>query len=375
MGTLNQEEDDFDGTVMGAGARGIFYRAKACLKEIESVAAGLVHGRKKIDRLRVDCFGFSRGAAAARFLLHLMLRSKIGLIANLRDGGIEVGAFEIPFVGLFDTGAHYFDNFENDTEEIHLDDIGEDHVMRVVQLAAGDENRYNFPLANIASAGARGKQYFLPGVHADVGGCYNNLSTVDQIEDLVLFEVPTGRINDEETIQLCRERCNAIRRELVELGWYPEEDITTIERDDSVVLLLYAFKYFAVVAKRRGISNTYSYLPLQIMADKAGKGETKLTFKLQEYSYERNSPLNDIQLAVEHYSHDDQFRLYNKWDKIRLLRRGFLHFSSHYTPRAVVLRPNQPQFHRAEAAGTENEWNNSDIDLMTERRRRRIFPG
>ena len=128
--------------------------------------------------------------------------------------------------------------------------------MRVVQLAAGDEHRYNFPLTNIASAGARGKQYFLPSVHADVGGCYNNLSTVDQIEDLVLFEVPTGRINDEETIQLCRERCNAIRRELVELGWYPEEDITTIERDDSVVLLLYAFKYSAVVAKRRGISNT-----------------------------------------------------------------------------------------------------------------------
>lgn len=226
---------------------------------------GLARGHDIIDSLRVDCFGFSRGAAAARYLVHL-LASKGGLLDRLGNL-FQVIRCEIPFVGLFDTVAHFDAIFANDTEELHLDAIKDKRVERVVHLAAGDEHRYNFPLTNIASAGEKGREYFLPGAHSDVGGCYND--TGESAEKLTVFQIKG------DSDELLSERCRVIRRELVNLGWYQEEQIS-IQRK-SIPDPQWRAPYFwlyEVVVTRVLISNKYSYVPLHIMAKKANEKGT-----------------------------------------------------------------------------------------------------
>ena len=357
MGTSRHETDDFSGMVRGTGGRGIWSRASDCFEDIVSYIRNVSWGRSKIDRLRVDCFGFSRGAATARHLVHLLVQEQDGLIDRVVRFK-SLGEFEIPFVGLFDTVAHYDFNFTNDTEDLHLDAIKDQRVKRVVHLAAGDEHRYNFPLTNIASAGTKGRQYFLPGAHSDVGGSYNNIIKGDRAEyKLTVFKV-LGTSDDPLS-----ERCSAVERELVDLGWYQKEQIT-IQSEPGPLM---GDIVYSVVVTRGGISNKYSYVPLHIMADKAG--EKGLTFHLNEYDYKGEPQLTAIRSVIEDNSHDDQYWLYNKDPKIRDLRRFFLHFSSHYKPTSGFY-PSEPQFH-----STKFGFGTFYPNLMTGHRRRQIFNG
>ena len=363
MGTAMYEKDALRGIVLGTGERGIKDRAEACFEHIVSYIKDVSLGCSKIDRLRVDCFGFSRGAAAARHLVHLMVREKHGLIGRVSKFK-PVDNLEIPFVGLFDTVAHYGVIFKNDTKDLHLDAIKDKRVERVVHLAAGDEHRYNFPLTNIASAGTNGREYFLPGAHADVGGCYNDITNGDCVEcELTVFRV----IGTSD--YLLSKRCSAVQQELIDLGWYQKGEIKIQSNpwgEEGEIV-------YAVVVNRSGISNKYSYVPLHIMADKAGKGEKGLTFHLNKYDYKGKSDLSEltaIRSVIEDNPYDDLYWLDNKDPKIRNLRSCFLHFSSHYNKPTLEIYPKEPQFY-----STRYGFGTSYPNRMTGRRRRQIFEG
>ncbi len=48
------------------------------------------------------------------------------------------------------------------------------HAKDVVHLTAADEHRKKFSLTDIRSAGGKGREICLPGVHADIGGSYRD---------------------------------------------------------------------------------------------------------------------------------------------------------------------------------------------------------
>jgi hypothetical protein len=361
IGTLADSSDDWIGMGLGQGGRGVKDRSSDCLDHIVSQIQGLAAGHKKLDRLRIDGFGFSRGSAAARYFTHLMLDKSAGIKAQVSKF-IPVVLFEIPFLGLFDTVASFGGDHTNDTADLNLDAIKDATVKKVVQLAAGDEHRLNFPLTNIASAGSRGQEIFLPGVHSDVGGGYTNLSSGGSIEeDLVLFEA-TGMPDDAALVK----RCNAMRQELIDLGWFHENEVKIssdyIPAGGGLIL-----EKRKVVGTRYGISKKYSYVPLHIMANKAGsKG---LTFTLTKYKYSDLPLLVAIRSLVDDNAHNGPYWLSNKDPNILALRHRFMHSSSNYET-TMGMATGKPQFYSAAEGFADSHTN-----LMTGQRRRQIFAG
>lgn len=238
------------GIPFGDGDRGV--KAKVTKGCIESVAA-LKKAKKKVSMLKVNVYGFSRGATAARHFLHVAtnpaktnkpmlsdiehaippygfkttsylktkesdeLVKKHGYFgACLAEAEIFPANIIFNFVGLYDTVAAYgmdhrgknipgtnMSIIDNDTKELGLDAVN--IAVFVLQFAADDEHRDNFDLTNIKSAGIHGLEFTLPGVHSDIGGCY--------VE------------NDDETVDLFYETyfdhgCKKFKTILEEEGWY-----------------------------------------------------------------------------------------------------------------------------------------------------------
>lgn len=351
MGTLAGEPDEDEGMGLGTGSTGVQSRVDACFEAVISRIDELGERNPRLESLRLDAFGFSRGAASARLLLHRVLKSHGGLVDRLGALGYRVGTFEIPFVGLFDTVSSHGPDFDDDPVELHLDSLRDGRIRRVLQLAAGDEHRRNFALTNISSAGSRGRQVFLPGAHSDVGGGYNTISDGDMREsNLVLWEWVGG-----VDAGIAPATNAALRRqELINLGWYNEDEIV-VERG-------------RVVVSRAGIRNTYSRVPFHIMAEAAAA--SGLHFDVGEYPISGDPFLASIKRRVELNAEDNEFWLNEADIDLRRLRHGYLHFSSHFIPALHgLIYPLKPQFRSASSGWADNEDN-----LVNGRRCRRVFP-
>lgn len=179
----------------------------------ETGVAPRVHGtfdeiRKKFDQqgrngqegppalLDINVFGFSRGAAAARYFVHLVNTEGKQRFGKTWD---KVHT-RVNFVGLFDTVASVMDgSLQSNVERYHLQ-FGENYAIKVFHLTAADEYRANFMVTNIASAlehtvgndsrnWPMGYELCIPGAHSDVGGGYvdgakeeRNLSNVPRMD-------------------------------------------------------------------------------------------------------------------------------------------------------------------------------------------------
>lgn len=338
MGTLHNTGDDDDGMAFGAGERGIIDRVTACINHVKNRIVNTCNGNRRIQKLEIDAFGFSRGAAAARHFVHRVLqndRSFSSLINQLRNSyNVTITEHKIPFVGLYDTVGSYREglvralaSIEDDTLELHLNCLGLGPINKVVQLAAAEEHRLNFPLTNIQSAldAAKGTQIFLPGVHSDVGGGYSNSPRGHGKEEfLVLFD--TGLSTERVRIY-----SNKVKANLIALGWY--HDDTTIELAPGIpVREITVNADNKVVVNRVNISNHYSKVPLHIMKEKAS--EQGLNFDLSSFAL--SSFLSEVKSNVENNSlnNEDWMRSTIPW--LRRLRHGYFHYSSHFTPTDII---------------------------------------
>src|SRR5690606_26153134 len=143
----------------------------------------------KIERLTLDIFGFSRGAAAARHFANEVLKGPTGTLGQaLAAQGIPwPQQVEIRFVGLFDTVAAIVNpvngdfsphNAQNDPVNINL---SPERIRHVVQLAARDEHRHHSSLHSLRSADgslpANFREWALPGAQSVIGGGYLLLDT------------------------------------------------------------------------------------------------------------------------------------------------------------------------------------------------------
>lgn len=173
-GSTRNAADDMTGYAFGQGASGVEARVlwafRQVLREI-----GLNGGPPRLEKVVLDVFGFSRGAAAARYFVNAMRARTIsydpwgpGDFTETLPRGLKV---EIRFVGVFDTVAAIGDPADEDNGPVNVHLKTAQAVGRIYHLTAGDEYRRNFRLNRNVPGG--GDTFELPGAHSDVGGGYS----------------------------------------------------------------------------------------------------------------------------------------------------------------------------------------------------------
>jgi len=187
---------------------------------------------------------------------------------------LDVREVEVRFVGLFDTVVSYKaaqlvklgGSLENWL--VKQQAINHPKVIKVVHLAASEEHRAMFCLHNIKSVGGKGEEYFLPGVHSDVGGGYLDNSYDD------------GLI----VTQAYRYWAQKDRTEyLVAKGWFKDEelqeDAISLDADNNPDYVQLMVKRDKSVARK--VHNAYCKIPLKIMVEKAGESDITIEPSLE----------------------------------------------------------------------------------------------
>ena len=254
VGTTSYKFDDPSDYATGMGDTGIPAKANEAI--IRSLAH-ITNIAKKGDAVRIyfDVFGFSRGAATARHFIHRVLFQGDDVIAKVlhRDHKILAERVEVIFAGLFDTVSSYgILDFSNDTGQLHLDAVR--HVKGLAyHLCASDEYRENFSLTNIKSAidAGVGVELYLPGAHADVGGGY---------PDSMAETVTTMSIeNNNQAVKLDKDW-------LVDKGYCIKGEVKKYTYGAPPLAPVIIYKN---VMSRIKVLNDYTYIPMNLMANKA----------------------------------------------------------------------------------------------------------
>jgi len=257
--------------------------------------------------------------------------------------GYTISEIKVRFVGLFDTVASY-----KGTSSLHLDAISDGNVEHIVQLAAADEHRSNFPLTNIKSAGGKGIEIFLPGVHSDIGGGYPDNQTEN-------FQMTSGN-----PLYLSQATINDITS-LINSGWVYKTDVKNKSSSSDADYLtdkqdikdgfdrtnnLYVTRKGA----GDGLCNKYRRIPMHVMKSKATSLGV-LKFNPQINTGEDTSvmegmvPLDVIEAntLIQAYVAKGSSSAHD-WNMssplLNKLRHDYLHFSSSYT----LLGINDPRF-------------------------------
>lgn len=206
QGTFNFKSDsNFWGKGMAVFSSGVYQRAREGVNDalalLQKTFLNETHPPEKffIQQVDVDLFGFSRGAATARHAIHVITTEETIVVNDESGYGAQTVVTNQP---LFDRLRTTYGYREMSKDKVKIIFAGlYDTVVSVnasqlmpafianntrsqqavakakfaLHLAAADEHRADFPLHRIASAikAGTGAEYFLPGVHSDIGGSYN----------------------------------------------------------------------------------------------------------------------------------------------------------------------------------------------------------
>lgn len=289
-GTLDYYGDFTRGQGYGKGETGLFEKVeKGCFYIVEKLQD---KNEKNISTLYLDVFGFSRGAAAARIFVNELYKKKIATDKKSYNWGVLGKAFKeldykikphrikVRFLGIFDTVSSYGSNI--------LDDVDKDKVPLTipnvgftVHLTAENEHRINFPLTNIASAGANSIELILPGVHSDIGGGYKSGS-----ETVILTET-ASKIAEE-------------KKYVLEQGWFFPNQLKELP----------AISPYYLKGTRDNISNAYSMVILHLMVE-FGKRKYKIPWKdkILSKDYKILKELNNIKKRIDAYAFEGKPKL------------------------------------------------------------------
>ncbi|TWI36039.1 T6SS phospholipase effector Tle1-like catalytic domain-containing protein [Paracoccus sulfuroxidans] len=297
--TDGQGDTTFPGAAMGMGSTGveaIVYRA--CL----AVGAAITELSPGIEpeEIVMDVFGFSRGAAAARYFVNCFRQGYVEYwknYASLQRASVPKGRkVRFRFVGVFDTVAAIGlgTNERNGPVNVHMSTA---QASRIHHLTAMNEYRENFRLNHTQPGG--GTTQALPGAHSDVGGGYRNPG------DEVLLE--RGRTSplyglrelaDRHHQQMtdAMRRRNSATRARDEAVWISEGWLNPNETEGGVIQdpgpvrtrtqrlpggiqqKVYSFEYGKRLS-RPWVQIGLSRIPLRIMYDKAlAQGAPLLSF-------------------------------------------------------------------------------------------------
>ena len=283
VGTRTNEPDvTFPDMALGTGKRGveaqISFAVQETLKRIRQLAGN--NPALQIACVKVDLFGFSRGAAAARHFLNDLARDTKSLLAQALHAGKaplapgfrwQIGdGVQVGVLGLFDTVAaigSLADGWDvhdarNGGLELYL---APGCAERVIHLVAADERRHNFSL-NSVEPGFR--DAYLPGAHGDLGGNYPAL-----MEERLLLTPPYVSEVDKERPN---EETDAYRQAAVALEhWLQYGLIDPRQPNGRLYVDCYSIRstqsplrrknVYAQVRLERQVRGEYGRIPLRIM--------------------------------------------------------------------------------------------------------------
>lgn len=326
QGTINYDEDQTKGYAFAIGESGVPSRAEMGINEaVNSILNGdeIDKTTQYIEMINIDVFGFSRGAATARYAIYMILKGRINSISDefgsvvyttenfanelqrfnyvIQEGVVKVG-----FAGLYDTVLSYMASQILPWTTNTLKQKSVSLATKVLHLAAADEHRKDFPLHRIQSAidAGVGEEYYLPGVHSDVGGSYNMANDIllddESIDDDTKEYMRTtnegnadinapskrnwwGKIIDNTMIinKADPHRVKKDCEDLIDQGWYKNDEvkIEDVAWDPDIGVPITS----VLKVSRQGISSAYSNIPLKIMARYArGKDvDLKIRSKLE----------------------------------------------------------------------------------------------
>lgn len=360
IGSTDIDDDDTPGYAFGAGETGIVARVE---KGCELLADKLPKGQKIITVLKLDVFGFSRGATAARHFVSEVSKPEIkgtnpmpayGYLAKyLQTKQITVKRLEIRFLGIYDTVSSYEPkatsvlsidainhNFKNDVAELSLNNIQK--AKCVLHLTAENEHRENFALTRTHV----GLERSLPGVHCDIGGSY-----------------PSGREKVPIILEGSTNQLETEKFRLVQQGWY---------LDDELAISFWGPNH--ELSGKRMLKHTYSYVPLHIMVDYAKQFDNNIPINKQlvediKYDISKDQLLLRAKKKLKNYVFNNGDAYTFKWFKevhskykgvktnepryaeyqrelqeqkdLRALRHGYLHWSANYKGVGMDPTPNR----------------------------------
>jgi len=205
IGTIAGERDRRRGGGLGWGKSGIIERVKQAkgrvedfiiktLIDFESDHKNFNLKRINIEPIEVDFFGFSRGAACARYsckvykegdfwVLSLDSINRLDEVVNLRwrprwrrSPPIDLKEVTIKNVGIFDTVVSHgvWGTMVEGSDKWWLSQDSIKNAAKVYHITAKDEYRVNFALTNNNS---KPERLELPGAHSDIGGGYNKIES------------------------------------------------------------------------------------------------------------------------------------------------------------------------------------------------------
>lgn len=177
IGTTSGESDYWPGNLVGAGTgtgrTGVEARVFEACVDVGNAINTLSPGVEPKEII-LDVFGFSRGAAAARYFVNCFKQGFVEYYAyyvNKKRAYLPEGReVTIRYVGIFDTVAAIGrgDNDDHGDVNVHLSTSQAD---RIYHLTAEHEYRKNFRLNHNIPGGGDTRE--LPGAHSDVGGGYS----------------------------------------------------------------------------------------------------------------------------------------------------------------------------------------------------------
>ncbi|WP_313348539.1 DUF2235 domain-containing protein [Stenotrophomonas sp.] len=190
-GTRTGEDDDLMGLAFGIGRTGVKAKVRRALDERLPDALRALSRQfpqRVLAQVRLDLFGYSRGAASARDAVNRLNRAdgRAWLQEQLRRTGWQLGAAlgtrPVRMVGLLDTVVAISPRQLDELPQVAL---AAGCADKVLQLVARDEHRHYFPLTTVAPTH---DEIALPGVHANIGGGYDQ-----RIEGPKLLTRPIGQ--------------------------------------------------------------------------------------------------------------------------------------------------------------------------------------
>lgn len=369
------QSDSTAGFAFGLGGTGVRAKVRKGISKLVNLIGDKVTDNVIIDELIIDVFGFSRGAAGARFFVYEVLNQEPSqvviegqvvsfpanpLFLRLQRAKFSIEATKVTFrfVGLYDTVASCgVGNWDQGTELLKLDAIKHKQVKKVIHLCAADEHRANFSLTNIKSAGGRGTEMFLPGVHSDIGGSY----TPNEQDTEALSYAENREILEED------------RNKLIQQGWYQDNgELTIVERSWYKKAMM---NNFYLQANRLGIANEYDKIPLNIMADFGKKEGVVLKAKFFKVNKVKKA-LSQANGELKSYAKSGKSVVSDWYEKtdidwLKALRGSQLHFSSHYKPTAKVVYPNKPNIKLVDGTLTDDQGKK----LQSLKRERHVYKG
>ena len=368
QGAFTHKKDSVWGYAFGIGKSGVVGRA---VEGIGDALNSIVISKKinvkqhYIKLLTIDVFGFSRGAATARHAIYMLFNrgdSEYDEFTNetiyafnpihelLADRGYDIkpAAVELRFAGLYDTVLSYIISQKSESSNDVLNQTAVHYAQKALHIAAADEHRTDFPLHNIKCTKSNGgEEYFLPGVHSDIGGSYNQANALKVDES---GEEEFMRTSDENMVINEGKKKSVLeqdRLDLIEQGWYLDDEIevTSIKiKKKRAGKIPYLSLNHSLKVNRDNISSAYSNIPLKIMAKYTRNPEVNLSIskKLERNAIKTlstDSKLNTLESEINKYIASNKNSKASDWhgdelpgniskDFLKEIRNNHLHFSS-----------------------------------------------